>query len=298
MRSLVLFALFAACRTAPPEPVVRPSEPVAEPEPPPLQLDPTQVARGAYVAAIAGCNACHGGGGVEVTMPNGGIWRAPNITPDPDTGLGTWSDTEIITAIRRGLRPDGTKLLPVMPYPFFHRMTDADARALVAYLRSQPPIYNQVKRSENVAMTPVDLPEPVNNVDDTSDPEAHGEYLATLAHCGACHTPMEGPMANVTFAGGVELPLETGTIASANITSDPTTGIGLWNEQDVIDAVRTGQTRSGRPIEGPMTRYLDGWSKLDDADARALASYVMNVQPANHDVPDHGAEPITSHRLR
>jgi mono/diheme cytochrome c family protein len=299
MRSILFVALLASCRTLPTEPAVQQPAPapVAQPEPPPQpQLDPTQVARGAYLAAVAGCNACHGGGGVEVTMPNGGVWRAPNITPDRETGIGNWSDTQVIAAIRRGIRPDGSRLLPVMPYPYYHKLTDADARDLVAFLRSQPPIYNKIQNSENVAMMPIDLPEPVGNVDDTTNPKAHGEYLANLAHCGACHTPTDGPMANVTFAGGVELPHDTGTILSANITPDPTTGIGGWTEDEILAAVRTGHTRSGRRIDGPMAMYVEGWAKLDDEDARALAVYVMSVQPANNDVPDRQAQPITSQR--
>ena len=308
MRTLSLIIVAAACRTPADPPPQRPApQLVAQPEPEPV-LDPTQVARGAYVAALAGCKACHSpmkngaadgtrpyAGGLEVKMPDGSVWRAPNITPDRASGIGRWSDTELVTAMRRGIAKDGTKLLPIMPYPYYHRMTDADAKAVVVFLRSQRPIYNAVERSDVAAVAPVDLPEPVGNADDTTDPDAHGEYLATLMHCGQCHTPSDGPMANVVFAGGVELSREgSGSVMSANITSDKVTGIGQWTEEQITAAIRTGKTPTGHVIEGPMAMYIEGWSTIEDADARALVRYIQSVQPANQDVPE--AVPVTSLR--
>jgi len=311
MRTLTLIVFAAACRTLPADPPAQPApKPVAvAPEPEP-QLDPTQVARGAYVAALAGCKACHSpmkngasdgtkpyAGGLEVKMPNGSVWRAPNITPDRASGIGRWSDTELVTAMRRGIAKDGTKLLPIMPYPYYHRMTDADAKAVVAFLRSQRPIYNEVEKSDTASVAPIDLPEPVNNVDDPKDPKSHGEYLAALMHCGQCHTPTEGAMANVIFAGGVELPTQTGSsVMSANITSDKVTGIGQWTEEELVTAIRTGKTPTGHVIEGPMAMYLEGWSMIEDADAHALVRYIQSVQPANHDVPEKHVAPVTSLR--
>lgn len=310
MRNLVsLIAVAAACRTLPTDPPIQPvPQPVAQPEPAP-QLDPTQVARGAYVAALAGCKACHSpmkngasdatrpyAGGLEVSMPNGSVWRAPNITPDRASGIGSWTDTELITAIRRGIAKDGKKLIPIMPYPYYHRMTDADAKAIVAFLRSQRPIYNAVEKSDAVAIAPIDLAEPVDNVDDITDPTAHGEYLAAVMHCGGCHTPKDGPMANVTFAGGLEMPSQHGPILSANITSDKVTGIGQWTEDEIVTAIRTGKTPTGHVIEGPMAMYIEGWSMIEDADAHALARYIQTIQPANNAVPEQDVEPVTSLR--
>lgn len=305
MRSLISLVVFtAACRTVPTEPPAPAPQQAVAPEPPKPVADPTVVARGAYVAALAGCKACHSpmkngaqdttrpfAGGLEVTMPQGGTWRVPNITPDRASGIGNWTDTQIITAMRRGVKPDKHQLLPVMPYPYYHRMTDADAKAVVAFLRSQRPIYNHVDDSDLV-MPPVSLSEPVDNVDDLDDEKAHGEYIASLMHCGACHTPTSGPHANVAFAGGVELPSESGTIMSANITPDVTTGIGGWSDDEIIASIRTGKTPAGHTIAGPMALYIDGWSTLEDKDAAALVAYLKAAQPANNNLPERG--PVTS----
>src|SRR5688572_23611489 len=111
-------------------------------EPPAVARD--AVARGAYLARAGGCLVCHtaigprgpdlanaGAGGLEMKVKLG-MWRAPNITPDPRTGIGSWTDDQIIAAVREGRRPDGTKLTPIMPYPSYHVLTDDDARAVVA----------------------------------------------------------------------------------------------------------------------------------------------------------------------
>ena len=114
-----------------------------------------QVERGRYLATIMVCGDCHTGGallgkpdpnrhlaGSEVGfgIPGAGVFYPKNLTPDPDTGLGKWSTDEIITAIRRGVRPDGRNLFPIMPWPAYAIMTDADVQALVAYLRSLAPV--------------------------------------------------------------------------------------------------------------------------------------------------------------
>jgi mono/diheme cytochrome c family protein len=117
------------------------------------------VARGKYLVTIMGCGDCHtpgyflgkpdlahplSGSDVGFEVPGAGIHWGPNLTPDPETGLGKWSDKEIITAIRTGRRPDGSQLIPVMPYRNFSVLTDRDARAIVAYLRSLPPVHHAV----------------------------------------------------------------------------------------------------------------------------------------------------------
>jgi mono/diheme cytochrome c family protein len=112
------------------------------------------VSRGRYLATIMACGDCHTGGALSGKPdPNrhlagseigfgfpGGVVYPPNLTPDPETGLGNWTDAEILHAIRRGVRPDGRNLVPIMPWPSYAILTDDDARALVAYLRTLPPI--------------------------------------------------------------------------------------------------------------------------------------------------------------
>lgn len=119
----------------------------------------TAVQRGAYLAAIMDCTGCHtpgvfmgkpdmgrflGGGDVGFQIPGLGIFYPPNLTPDAETGLGRWNAEAIIAAVRQGVRPDGRQLAPVMPYLSYAKLTDADARALVAYLKSLPPVRQAV----------------------------------------------------------------------------------------------------------------------------------------------------------
>ena len=118
-----------------------------------------QIERGKYLATVAGCNDCHtpghllgkpdmarrlGGSDVGFEIPGMGVFHGPNLTPDKATGLGNWTDAQIVTAIRTGKRPDGRVLAPVMPWMALAALTDADARAIAAYLKSLPPVANKV----------------------------------------------------------------------------------------------------------------------------------------------------------
>jgi mono/diheme cytochrome c family protein len=119
----------------------------------------SEVERGKYLVGLGGCNDCHtpgyffgkpdmkrylGGSEVGFEIPNLGIFHGPNLTPDKETGLGTWTDAQILAALRTGVRPDGRTLAPIMPWKALASLTDSDARAVVAYLRSLPPVSNKV----------------------------------------------------------------------------------------------------------------------------------------------------------
>ncbi len=269
----------------------------AQVPPPPLQPQQApprhddQLARGEYLADIAGCTTCHGrtlAGGDELQLGNGTA-RMPNITPDRETGVGTWSDAQIIAAIRQGVRPDGAHLAPLMPYPYYNRMTDADASAIVAFVRAQRPIRNEVARGDHLPMKPIEMTAPRGNVDRVEDLHAHGEYIASLMHCGACHTPTQGPHANQTFAGGMAF----GSVIAANITPDRDTGIGTWSDQDIVRAVREMKDAAGQSLRPPMASYRVGWSHLSDADARALVFFVRSVPPVHHDVANENPSSVS-----
>jgi mono/diheme cytochrome c family protein len=117
-----------------------------------------RIERGAYLAAVMDCSGCHttgallgkpdpqrhlAGSEVGFHIPQLGIFYPPNLTPDPETGLGKWSEADIIKAVRTGERPDGRVLAPVMPYRSYSRLSDADAQDLAAYLKSLKPIRHQ-----------------------------------------------------------------------------------------------------------------------------------------------------------
>jgi mono/diheme cytochrome c family protein len=263
------------------------------------------VERGAYVAGLGGCVQCHTpmdwktmqpvmdkmlAGGLSM-KEEFGSWTSPNITPDPETGIGTWTDEQITASIRDGVRPDGSKLHPIMPWPFFTNMTDDDAKALVAFLKAQKPIVNKIERNKLPPME-LKLPPP-NRVDPKDDPIGHGAYLAGLMHCVMCHTPMteKGPDFSKAFAGGFEfkMPEEMagmveGKLLSSNITADEETGIGKWTEQDIVNAVTKMVRPDGRPILGPMMSYTATWSRMTPEDATAVAKFIKSIPPIKNKV--------------
>ncbi|MGC2198720.1 MAG: cytochrome c, partial [Stellaceae bacterium] len=167
------------------------------------------VSRGAYLTNAAGCEDCHtdrehGGkpyaGGRALATPFGTFY-SPNITPDPETGIGRWSDEQFLRALRDGVRPDGANFFPVFPYPSFTKITDADMRAIKAYLFSLPAV-RQVNRAHDVSF-PFSWrflqyawkwlffsPGPFRPAPARSEAYNRGAYLVTaLSHCGECHTP-------------------------------------------------------------------------------------------------------------
>lgn len=271
--------------------------------------DPKLVERGAYLTSLLGCPYCHMpmgpkgpdfqrafAGGMEIPEKFG-TWRAPNITPHEGSGIGSWSDEQIIAAIREGVRPDGSKLFPIMPYLNYNRMTDDDAKAVVAFLRTVPEIDKVVAPNKDLKLPQIPAPKPGNEPDVTGDPLKHGEYLVTLMHCNMCHTaPGKDGAPDMTkqYAGGMEMempPLGTGVLHTSNITSEAETGIGKWSLEDVKKSMRTLTRPDGTLIQGPMQFYLAGWSKMDDSDLTAIATYVKQIPAVKNKVPKSTFKP-------
>jgi mono/diheme cytochrome c family protein len=132
----------------------------AAPLPSPAWADDAQIARGRYLVTLSGCSDCHtpgallgspdmkrylGGSDVGFAIPGAGVFVGENLTPDKTTGLGAWTDAQIVAAFRTGKTPEGRELSPVMPYPALSHLSDADAQAIVAFLKSLPPVSNAVK---------------------------------------------------------------------------------------------------------------------------------------------------------
>jgi mono/diheme cytochrome c family protein len=216
----------------------------------------------------------------------------PNITPDPETGIGKWTDEQVIAAIREGKRPDGSKLTGRMPSPAYHVLTDDDAKAIVAYLRSVPAVVNRIDRAktgEQDKARLLNLPPATGNVDVASDPVKHGEYIVGIMRCVGCHTPHAGPAAGKAWAGGNEFALPPqfggGKFYSSNLTSDTATGIGMWKSEDVAAAVRELVRPDGTKIHGPMNGHKDDYAQLTDADAAALAAFIKAIPPIVNKVP-------------
>jgi mono/diheme cytochrome c family protein len=259
--------------------------------------DTGSAARGAYLAAAAGCDQCHtdsknGGrpyaGGRALESRFGTVF-APNITPDRETGIGHWGLADFERAMRWGVAPDDTHYLPVFPFPFYNRLTRDDLSDLKAFLDSLPPVsrVNDTALSSifstvrvRAAMIIVDEHFAGPWQDDATRDSAwnRGAYLvATVGRCGDCHTPRNWLGArdlSRTLGGAVAGPNGK---AAPNITPDPETGIGTWSEDDLIALLKDGQTPEFDFVGGAMAEIVKNTTRLTDADRRAIAVYLRTL---------------------
>jgi mono/diheme cytochrome c family protein len=255
---------------------------------PPKQAIQGDAQRGAYIfAAAAGCG-CHItdngflAGGTEYAGPFGKVYSR-NITPDPETGIGNWTEEQIVTTIRTGKTPTGQQLFPIMPYMTYSGMADQDAYDLAAYLKSVPPVKNAVPADQlNGPVPPFNPPAPPAAA--PTEGVARGEYLVkNVADCSGCHTPTGAngaPDFSKFLAGG----FVEGQV-SANITPDNETGIGTWTEEQIANLLKTGQRPDGSKVAGLMAQVVEGgFSHLTDADRLAIAAYLKTI-PAGNNVP-------------
>jgi mono/diheme cytochrome c family protein len=255
--------------------------------------------RGRYVIEIAAaCGFCHTPRGADgQLLPNmklaGGRviadrgFRAvvPNITPDPDTGIGRWTDAEIAAAIRDGRRPDGTLIGPVMPIALYHGLSDHDLMAMVAYLRAVPPVQHAVTERSTYPFPLTPYGPPVAWVPDPpeDDPVARGAYLAgPLAHCIDCHTPpLPGERRDWSRigAGGVPFEVPGGVAVSRNITSSKEYGIKDWTDEQIIRVLTQGISADGRRLAPPMSGRAPIWAQLAESDKHDLIAYLRSLPP-------------------
>jgi mono/diheme cytochrome c family protein len=269
----------------------------------PAAAEEDAVTRGEYLVHAGGCFSCHtvaGGeklaGGRALATPFGTFY-SPNITPDPQTGIGRWTDAQFLRALREGVRPDGANYFPVFPYPSFTGITDRDALAIKAYLFSLPSVHRENRPHDvpfpfswRFLQTGWKLlfftPGPVQPAPDRSVAYNRGAYLVTaLAHCGECHTPrnfLGAAQSGQRLAGTLDGP--DGQLVP-NITPDPGTGIGKWEKEDVVELLRTGTTPEQSKVKGAMRETIDdGLKYLSDSDLEAIADYLFAQPPIVHDV--------------
>jgi mono/diheme cytochrome c family protein len=268
------------------------------------RTDPQNFARvekGRYLAMAADCIACHtrldGGtpyaGGRPIETPFGNITSA-NITPDRDTGIGGWTDDQFDNAVRHGIRPDGSRLYPAMPYPYYTKMSRDDVLAIRAFL-------NTLKAGNNPVVTNT-LPFPFNiravmHVWDwlyfkderfKPNPQKPSEWnrgaflVEGPGHCGACHTPKNllGADKGSQYLRGYNL---QGWFAPA-ITNDERTGLGRWTADDIVAFLKSGHNRIGAAV-GPMAEeVMHASSGMSDDDLKAIATYLKD-HPGHSDKP-------------
>lgn len=227
---------------------------------------------------------------------------APNLTPDAETGLGSWSDGEKLRAIREGVSKDGRALFPFMPYTHFRKMSDEDAYSVVAYMNSLPPVKNRMPRTE--LNFPVNLmikfaPEPVTGqirTPERTNRLKYGEYLVELGGCAECHSQRERGklIEGKEFAGGTEFNFAGKLVRTANITPDEETGLGKWSEQRFVDKFKgfANMTYDNAPRMNQSNFTLMPWlsmSQLPEADLRAIYTYLRTVKPVHNPVEVHPA---------
>jgi mono/diheme cytochrome c family protein len=218
-----------------------------------------------------------------------------NITPDTKTGIGGWTDEQIIAAIRLGRRPKGERILPVHPFTSFNGMAEDDLRMLVAFLRTVQPVDrpNTPKKITVPMFESVFLPAWLMTFAATETPPpaapvagvARGEYLVrTVGHCGECHTPRSAvtmAVDNSRFLAGNAKKTGPEGQATPNITPDNATGIGDWTEEQIATYLGTGKRPDGDVAGGLMEEAIQGtlagFKDMTKADRAAIARYLKSI---------------------
>ena len=251
------------------------------------------VERGRYlVEGVLACSNCHVPRGPQGQPEpqkgmSGGMQFpalkavASNITPDPETGIGKWTDAQLGKAIREGIRPDGTLVGPPMPSEFYRHISDEDLAHVIAYLRPQPAVNNVVAKSQYSVPLPPNYGPPLTRVTapPSTDRVAYGKYLADLGHCMECHTPRtdKGEMIQGSWgAGGQVFPGPWGASVARNLTSHDT-GLKSWTDTEIANAIRNGRDRQGNPYKPPMA--FGHYKNINDADMAALVAYLRTIPP-------------------
>jgi mono/diheme cytochrome c family protein len=261
------------------------------------------IVRGRYlVEGIGACSYCHTqqrlqddrqielqgmhlAGGYGFNSPFLGRWAGANITPDRQTGIGHWTEAQIATAIREGLRPDRSVIGPPMPFAQYRSISDSDAAAIAAYLKTVPPIRNVVPPPAYRNPLPKSWGPPVSGVAPPSatDPVRRGEYLAQIGHCMDCHTPKiangTGPDSSRVGVGGRVVIGLAGQVPSANITSDRQRGIGTWTDEQIIRAITQGIAADGRRLLPPMP--YSNYAQMTTRDLTDLVAYLRSLPAAD-----------------
>jgi mono/diheme cytochrome c family protein len=270
------------------------------------QPNAAEIARGKYVFGATGGCGCHtepgkgkpvNAGGRKIEAPFGTVYST-NITPDRETGIGTWTNEQIITAIRLGRRPNGERILPVHPFMAFNGMAEEDLKALVAYLRTLSPVsrQNQAKRITVPLFESVFLPTwlAAFAARETPPPTAptgglaRGEYLVkAVGHCGECHTPRGITQAvdNTRFLAGNPKGPENSEVP--NITPDRQTGL-RWSVEEIVEYLGTGNKPDGDVAGSLMSQMIHGTTAglkdMTRADRTAIAQFLKSIPPVRNTI--------------
>lgn len=258
-----------------------------------IPTEPDAVDKGEYLVAAGGCVSCHEsvsgddslGGGLALESEFGTFF-APNITPDLETGIGGWSGTDFVRALKYGRRPDGSFYFPAFPYSSYSEMSDEDALYIAAYLMSLPPVSASVQphltpfwlvrplmAGWNLMASWVGSDLPVDLADLSADKREllqRGEYLARhLGHCGECHTPR-----NTLGILDRSQEFKGATLLSGNVEAIDPIALESWTEEDFVFFLLLGLKPDGEYVGGEMESVIEhNTSRLNEFDRRALASF-------------------------
>ncbi len=252
------------------------------------------LANGKTMFDVGGCVSCHTdskedrtrlGGGVALASPFGTFYT-PNISPDPEDGIGRWTEAQFVTAMREGTSPAGEHLYPSFPYTSYRRMTTGDLLDMFAYIKTLPPVKGKAREH--------DLPFPFSirtslgvwkllflnggrfTPDASKDAQWNrGAYLVNgPGHCAECHSPrnaLGGILDGLRFAGGPD-PEGQGWVP--NITQQ---GLASWSAGDIAEFLKSGMTPEFDSAGGSMTAVIRNTSQLSDADRLAMATYIKSL---------------------
>jgi mono/diheme cytochrome c family protein len=268
------------------------------------QTEKELIAKGQYIFEVAGGCACHTvpketphAGGRAFPIPFGTV-HSTNITQDKETGLGNWSDEQIRDAMVKGIRPDGSRILPVMPYEAYSGMAQEDLKALIAYLRTLKPVKKATPPPNTWVPflrglgTPVylmifgrfsnsPLQAPRSGID-------RGRYLADhVSLCGDCHTPRNfigAPKRSLHLAGASK---KNGPLGQEvpNITPDRETGIGDWKREDIVELLISGNKPDMDNVQGLMAEVIEhGYKNMTKENALAIADYLKSIAPIKNKI--------------
>lgn len=258
------------------------------------------LANGRTLFFAGGCSSCHAlpgqgdrtllGGGVRIASP-AGTFTAPNISPDPDAGIGRWSLAHFAAALTEGVSPAGEHYYPAFPYTTYRRMTAEDVRDLYGFLRTLPPSANVPADHDfplglTLVRRGMGFWKMLHLTDDAAPPDParslewnRGAYLVeALGHCAECHSPRDlsgGLIASRLYAGTA---MPGGTGRAPNITSS-NDGIGDWSEDDIAFMLADGSTPEGDVVGGEMAEVVKNTAELSEEDRRAIAAYVKSLPP-------------------
>ncbi|MRW92908.1 c-type cytochrome [Duganella sp. FT80W] len=262
------------------------------PTPNPSEFEPASVSRGARIVAQGDCMVCHTSatgapyaGGLPLRTPFGTIFTT-NITPDPQTGIGTWSLAAFTRALRHGVARDGHLLYPAFPYIHYTRMSTADISDAYAYLMTRTPV--NYKAPDNELLLPLRFrpmlagwnllylhPGPATDVQTQSAEWNRGRYLVDGAgHCASCHSKLDpiGGERSPAFSGGNIDGWDAPALSNLLNTPKP------WTREQLAIYLRHGWSAEHGAAAGPMGPVTHSLSQLPDEDSNAIATYIMSLQ--------------------